>query len=145
MNDLKKDFKIYKWMSREIKNTNALILYAYIYERKRMAYDVERLARYFNISEATLKKHIRFLINNNYIRIEKDKNMELILRNKNLHGLGYGTKKCEWCGIRTNLIHLHHYPIQKCDGGKKVVKICANCHGEYHNPMQYLCVNERKG
>lgn len=41
-------------------------------------------------------------------------------------------KECEWCGKETLIIHDHHFPIPKADGGKEVVKICPTCHFEYH-------------
>ena len=41
-------------------------------------------------------------------------------------------KKCEWCGKETWIIHEHHFPIEKSEGGKDTVKICSNCHFEYH-------------
>ena len=43
---------------------------------------------------------------------------------------------CEWCGYKTNAIQEHHFPIPKCKGGKEVVKICPNCHFEYHRIMK---------
>lgn len=40
--------------------------------------------------------------------------------------------KCEWCGIKTNAIQEHHFPITKANGGKNIVRICPNCHSEFH-------------
>ena len=40
--------------------------------------------------------------------------------------------KCEWCGNTSFAIQEHHYPIPKHKGGKQTVKICPNCHYEYH-------------
>ncbi len=57
------------------------------------------------------------------------------LKGKNLFGLGYGSKICEWCGIFTTVLHKHHYPISRKDGGTKTVKICPNCHNEFHHPL----------
>lgn len=51
----------------------------------------------------------------------------LVLQNKN-RGV-----TCEWCGTKTNAIHYHHYPIPRKNGGTELVKICPNCHYEYHN------------
>lgn len=50
----------------------------------------------------------------------------IVLKNKNI---GY---VCEWCKTKTNAIQEHHYPIPKSKGGKEIVKICPNCHYEYH-------------
>ena len=41
-------------------------------------------------------------------------------------------KKCEWCDKKVLVIHEHHYPIEKINGGKEIVKICPTCHMEYH-------------
>jgi hypothetical protein len=39
---------------------------------------------------------------------------------------------CSWCGYSTPILHEHHYPIPKREGGKQIVEICANCHSEFH-------------
>lgn len=39
---------------------------------------------------------------------------------------------CEWCESQTYILHSHHFPIAKKDGGKNTVEICANCHSEFH-------------
>tara|TARA_X000001316_G_scaffold8267_1_gene2169 strand:+ start:152 stop:568 length:417 start_codon:yes stop_codon:yes gene_type:complete len=44
----------------------------------------------------------------------------------------YGDLHCEWCGSKVFVLHQHHYPMKKCDGGKETVNICPNCHYEYH-------------
>lgn len=51
---------------------------------------------------------------------------ELVLKRK-----GQG-EECEWCGLYTFAIQEHHYPIPKSKGGKETVRICPNCHSEYH-------------
>lgn len=50
----------------------------------------------------------------------------VVLRRK---GLG---SRCEWCGASTFALQEHHFPIPKCKGGNKTVRICPNCHYEYH-------------
>ena len=61
-----------------------------------------------------------------------------LLAKKNLIGFGIGSRICEWCEVTTMILHKHHYPIQKKDGGKKTVDICPNCHHEFH------CFNQDK-
>lgn len=39
---------------------------------------------------------------------------------------------CEWCGCKCNILNEHHYPIPKSKGGTEAVKICPNCHAEFH-------------
>lgn len=41
-------------------------------------------------------------------------------------------KRCAWCKGDTLILHAHHYPITREDGGTETVNICANCHAEYH-------------
>lgn len=54
---------------------------------------------------------------------------------QNIIGWGY---KCEWCNGKTLKLHEHHFPIKKCNGGDRTVKICPNCHYEFH----YLTENK---
>ena len=39
---------------------------------------------------------------------------------------------CEWCKTNTPILHKHHYPIKKSNGGTETVSICPNCHAEFH-------------
>lgn len=41
-------------------------------------------------------------------------------------------KVCEWCKKKTLILHEHHFPIPKFNGGTETVKICPTCHFEYH-------------
>lgn len=43
---------------------------------------------------------------------------------------------CEWCGCKCNILNEHHYPIPKSKGGTETVKICPNCHAEFHSVEQ---------
>ena len=49
-----------------------------------------------------------------------------------MSGLGFGDTVCEWCNCKTVVLHKHHYPIPKSEGGTKTVSICPNCHHEFH-------------
>jgi len=42
------------------------------------------------------------------------------------------TKVCAFCGCESVGLHRHHHPIPKIQGGRKTVRICANCHAEFH-------------
>jgi hypothetical protein len=59
-----------------------------------------------------------------------------ILKAKNATSLEYKGnipfKFCEWCCSETFVLHSHHYPVRRKDKGDKTVKICANCHSEFH-------------
>ena len=58
-----------------------------------------------------------------------------VLKTKSGKG-GIGNKWCEWCGIRTIVLHEHHYPVSKVKGGEDTVNICPNCHYEYHSLLR---------
>lgn len=51
-------------------------------------------------------------------------------------------ERCEWCKCSTVVTHAHHYPISRSRGGKKTVRVCPNCHYEFHRliylPIYYL-------
>ena len=69
--------------------------------------------------------------NNGYIEVEtltSEKAKEMVLKNKSNPKF-----KCEWCGCGCNIINEHHYPIPKSMGGTKIVRICPNCHYEFHS------------
>ena len=65
----------------------------------------------------------RYVDESQYEQIKAD-----ILDNKN-----EGSKTCEWCGCKTSILHKHHYPVSKREGGKETVNICSNCHNEFHS------------
>jgi len=46
--------------------------------------------------------------------------------------IGYFREECSWCGCFTTTIHDHHFPILQSKGGTETVRICSNCHFEYH-------------
>lgn len=56
-----------------------------------------------------------------------------LLKNKNMHGLGVGSSICQWCGVSTSVLHKHHYPTPKSEGGTETVAVCPNCHHEFHS------------
>ena len=55
-----------------------------------------------------------------------------ILKSKKAQKIAGVTKICEWCQGSTYVLHSHHFPIRRCDGGTNAVNICANCHYEFH-------------
>lgn len=44
-------------------------------------------------------------------------------------------KECPWCGMETNRVVKHHFPIPKAKGGKEVVSICLDCHDKAHGRL----------
>lgn len=89
----------------------------------------------FDVKISTIKKWLKSLISKAYIDVihTDDDTIKDILINKKLVGYGVGDNACEWCNVNTVVLHDHHYPIYKKDGGKQIVKICPNCHHEFHN------------
>lgn len=98
-------------------------------------------AEIFNVSRNSISKWINSLVKLGYIQLISDENIVEILKAKFLQGLGYGNEKCQWCGILTSVLHKHHYPIPKCKGGTKTVRICPNCHHEFHFSVSTIKLN----
>ena len=98
-------------------------------------YDYDKIVNdlpILNINKQSIQKRIKRYISAELLKDDKFHIVEL-LKNKNLHAKGIGSKICEWCGINTVCLHSHHYPILKSDNGTKTVNICPNCHSEFHN------------
>jgi DNA-binding MarR family transcriptional regulator len=92
----------------------------------------QKIAELYGLSKVTISKNINQLEKNKYIDIRENCQNVKDLKRKNLKGLGYGTEICEWCSVSTSVLHSHHFPIPKSKGGIKTVKICPNCHHEFH-------------
>lgn len=84
-------------------------------------------------SPQLITKWIKILADKSYININKNENIVNELKAKHLFGLGFGSNTCDWCCIKTSVLHKHHYPIPRADGGREVVNICPNCHHEFHH------------
>ncbi len=84
----------------------------------------------------SLKKGIKVLIKDGWITQTND-----------IHDMGYiydlniitgddvvetYTNKCELCGELVPILHDHHTPILKSDGGIKTIGICTTCHKKLH-------------
>lgn len=82
------------------------------------------------LSKGTFLKIQKSLIEKGYIPLDTTQDAlltkNLVLQNKNI-GV-----ECEWCGCKTTAIQEHHFPTLKSDGGENVVRICPNCHSEFH-------------
>lgn len=91
----------------------------------------KEFALLFNVSTAIISSWINSLEKYNFIT-KGIENILQIIKTKNHKNLGIGDRECEWCKINTYVLHEHHYPIKKKDGGTEIVKICPNCHHEFH-------------
>ena len=96
---------------------------------------IKQIANNANLTSSTITKTLKSLQNKQMIKFSEPKPYEIrnIIKSKDLEGYGIGDKRCEWCGINTYVIHKHHFPIRREDGGIKTVSICPNCHHEYHH------------
>ena len=72
-----------------------------------------------------IKKNLRVLgMINQTLDVYSAKQVVLKQKNKGF--------PCDWCGCKTFALQEHHYPIPKHLGGTETVKICPNCHFEFH-------------
>ena len=107
-----------------------------LFSKQDLIFVKEKYLPFFSIK--TIQRSLEFLLDKGYIKsrkIKPEEAKEIVLRNKNNCKF-----KCEWCGCGCNVINEHHYPIPKSMGGVKTVKICQNCHYEFHS----LCKISRK-
>lgn len=91
---------------------------------------------YYQDPSLLTETEIRYLKENN-ILVKTNfnaENIKKVLSDKRPHK-GIGTKQCSWCKCTTVVLHEHHYPISKKDGGTETVSICPNCHYEFYYLM----------
>jgi len=110
--------------------------------------DKAKIAKDFVASEVSVSRWISTLKHRKLIKEVKRTSEQIAeaLKKKGLSGLGLGGKVCQWCGIKTAILHKHHYPVLKSRGGKETVDICPNCHSEFHCglPIYQLILTEQQ-
>lgn len=74
------------------------------------------------------------------INIIKSKKLNIVDLKKETIKLSHKGYKCEWCGKGCYILHEHHYPIPKKDGGTEIVRICPNCHYTFHKLESENCL-----
>lgn len=110
-----------------------LVVYSYFFKCANNNYPTyKEISCKAKISKRTTQKAVSGLLKNKYIRKLTDLEKFNYLNSKNLNNSETGFIKCAWCKINTNIIHEHHYPISRSNGGNNVVKICPNCHSDFH-------------
>src|SRR3990167_970319 len=67
-----------------------------------------------------------------YYLINAEDEVVKIIKMKKPQILSDHQKKCEWCQGSTCILHAHHYPKSKKEGGQETVNICPSCHCEFH-------------
>ena len=95
----------------------------------------EYFAELYGVTNHCVIGWINKLKNKGYINIEagmkSDKEVFDFLNKKN------SSEGCLFCGYNGVAIDEHHYPIRKKDGGKETIRLCANCHREFHFLADY--------
>lgn len=86
------------------------------------------LSETIGISSKTVSAHIKKLIKFGYLQNISHTQEEI---KKELEKI---EKKeiCEWCYETVFYLEEHHYPIPKRKNGTEVVRICPNCHRNFH-------------
>lgn len=90
------------------------------------------IAELYGVSKESASKWFKELEVKGLIKISPQENVVEKLKGKKMKGLGFGSKTCEWCDVFTSVLHKHHYPVPKAQGGTDTVSICPNCHHEFH-------------
>lgn len=94
----------------------------------------KEIADFLAISSSSLASGFKKLKELGYIKeqnLNYEEIKEIVLKEKET-----AKYTCEWCGCKCNILNEHHYPIPKSKGGTKTVKICPNCHSEFHSVEQ---------
>lgn len=95
-------------------------------------YKLEKALALSKIKAGTIYTRFKKIRKNEFIESNNSDSLILkLIKNKQPQFFVDG-KTCEWCMGTSPLIEKHHFPIPRKNGGKEVVNICANCHGEYH-------------
>ena len=94
----------------------------------------ERFANLSIVSKSVIKRWMDSLVKANLIKFRPKNNIlkEIFSKKEKFDNIGIGDKKCNWCGVKTYILHKHHHPISKNKGGEKTIDICPNCHHEFH-------------
>ena len=96
---------------------------------------------------ASFKLGIKKAIEHGFITEERsaytdEQAVEIIKRKTSQTFAGF-EQVCEWCKGTTVILHDHHYPVRKRDNGSETVKICPNCHTEFHHLTDYPATSYR--
>ncbi len=83
-----------------------------------------------------IRASIKVLVNSGMVdhcsNIDTETAKKIICSKKPQNFPSSKTKTCSWCQCSTLVLHEHHFPIFKKDGGTDTVLICPNCHHEFH-------------
>ena len=116
------------WNNKELSIEERI--YLAVYEQEKVVATTE-MTMLWSMSPSTVYRVRKSLQAKNYIK-QIDSPYEAKQTVLNLVGVG---EECEWCHNKTLVLHEHHFPISKSDGGTEVVRICPNCHANYHKIM----------
>jgi hypothetical protein len=116
-----------KSLRAETKVLFGVILLLSIYGKK-IYFTHKMISEAFNFSINGVKSRIDELCKSRRLvkhMVKPDKKTISILIDE------YG-KKCQWCGGKCLILHSHHHPIKRSEGGVITVDICPNCHSNFH-------------
>ncbi|HET8886800.1 MAG TPA: hypothetical protein VFM70_10665 [Salinimicrobium sp.] len=105
--------------------------------------DKVKFSKENNFKKSRISAWIKSLEKSGYL-FKKAMDVKPLLEEKNFKGMGVGSAVCEWCEVKTSVLHSHHYPIPKSKGGTATVDICPNCHHEFHFAQNIIMINKEK-
>jgi hypothetical protein len=105
----------------------------------------DKISHKLNMNPTSFNRNLKKLLNKTYLEkiklplFKKYKEAAAeIIKTKCLYNLGYGEKTCNWCKTRTTILHDHYYLLPQKKGGEETIKICSNCHAEFHKIVSNL-------
>jgi hypothetical protein len=111
-----------------------ILTYLYQQTNKRTLNEIQDISEIIQRSTVYTRRLFRRLNKIGFLVGTKmqDSEIVLLLKGEKPQLLAKADLFCEWCKGQTTLIHKHHYPTKKSDGGVDTVSICASCHAEFH-------------
>lgn len=90
------------------------------------------------LTATSFRRHLMKMVFLGFLEDQSPEEKEAMIRaRKDFYGLGFGHLTCAWCAISTLVLHSHHHPVPKFDGGTETVSICPNCHHEFHSILAF--------
>jgi hypothetical protein len=119
--------------------------YDFLGRQKLPSFTVDGIHQYLGgcAKKIPIRRRLEFLNSKGWLLKSKLSPVEAknIVCQKQPQNFTFGTIKCEWCSAKTLVLDKHHYPVLKSEGGKEIVKVCPNCHQEFHQLLRVTSYN----
>lgn len=136
---------LYREYSKIVKNAISATIIGiyhqdYLGKRKLSSFTIDEIYHSLGgcVKQILIKTKLDSLCSNGWIKKSRLSPIEAknLVCQKQPQSFSLGTLTCQWCQAQTLILDNHHYPILKSKGGQEIVKICPNCHQEFHQLLR---------